>query len=68
MNMKRTDDKKKYLELKEAAKYLGYSAGYFRNYFRSLEQYGVQAYRPLGGRKYLFKTEDLDRYIDSCVV
>lgn len=52
---------KKFLTMREAAERLGYSYDYFQQIWPSLQ--GVQVSRI--GRKLLFKTEDLDRYVEA---
>lgn len=55
---------KKFITMREAAERLGYSYDYFQQIWPSLE--GVQAFRL--GRKVLFKTEELDEYVEAHAV
>jgi hypothetical protein len=52
---------KKFLTMREAAERLGYSYDYFQQIWPSLD--GVLVSRI--GRKLLFKTEDLDNYVEA---
>lgn len=68
LNMRNLVEDKKWITLKEAAERMNLAYDYALRTFLSWEKFGIKAYRPLNGRKWMFKVEEIDRHIEaSCI-